>query len=81
MDAQQPPMIVEATTKQRHDVRALEAERGGLRKALILARKRIVYYGTISERRHFNHDLAEIFPVIDAALTHAVTDADRGGGQ
>ena len=38
-----------------------------LRAALEMARKRIVYYGTISDRRHFDHDLAEVYPKIDAA--------------
>lgn len=40
-----------------------------LEKALELARKRIEYYGTIGHRRHFDHDLVEIFPKIDAALS------------
>jgi hypothetical protein len=39
-----------------------------LREALALSRKRIEYYGTISDRRHFDHDLAEIYPKIDAVL-------------
>jgi hypothetical protein len=40
-----------------------------LETALRLARKRIEYYGSISDRRHFDHDLAEVYPKIDAALT------------
>lgn len=47
-----------------------------LLKALKLARKRLEYYGQISDRRHFDHDLKEIFPVIDAALS-----ASRSGGR
>jgi hypothetical protein len=39
-----------------------------LREALKFARNRITYYGTIADRRHFDHDLAEIYPKIDAAL-------------
>lgn len=51
---------------------AKNAEIARLRAALEMARKRIVYYGTISDRRHFDHDLAEVYPKIDAAL--AVTN-------
>lgn len=40
-----------------------------LRAALELARKRIEHYGAISDRRHFDHDLAEVYPKIDAALS------------
>jgi hypothetical protein len=40
-----------------------------LENVLRLARKRIEYYGSISDRRHFDHDLAEVYPKIDAALT------------
>ncbi len=39
------------------------------RKALDLARKRIEYYGAIGPRRHFDHDVTEIFPKIDAVLS------------
>jgi hypothetical protein len=42
-------------------IEALEA-------ALRFSRKRLEYYGTISDRRHFDHDLAEVYPKIDAAL-------------
>lgn len=43
-----------------------------LRAALKCARKRLEYYGTISDRRHFDHDLAEIYPKIDAALNQQI---------
>lgn len=46
----------------------LRSEANRLREALVLARKRIEYYGTISDRRHFDHDLAKVFPKIDDAL-------------
>lgn len=45
-----------------------------LREALKFARQRIVYYGTISDRRHFDHDLAEVYPKIDAALNQQSSD-------
>jgi len=45
-------------------IEALEA-------ALRLARKRLEYYGAISARRHFDHDLAEVYPQIDAATLSA----------
>lgn len=41
-----------------------------LREALKFARKRIEYYGTMVARRHFDHDLAEVYPRIDAALNN-----------
>lgn len=44
-----------------------------LREALKFARKRLEYYGTISHRRHFDHDLAEVYPKIDAALNQQRT--------
>lgn len=46
----------------------LQAENAILREALQLARNRIAYYGHISERRHFDHDQAEILPKIETAL-------------
>ncbi len=39
-----------------------------LRSVLMFVRKRLEYYGTISDRRHFDHDLAEVYPKIEAAL-------------
>lgn len=53
-----------------HDA-ADEIER--LREALKFARKRLEYYGTISHRRHFDHDMAEVYPKIDAALNQQET--------
>lgn len=47
-----------------------QVEHERLRKALELARKRIEYYGQTGHRRHFDHDMAEIFPAIDSALSH-----------
>lgn len=44
-----------------------------LRAALKFARKRIEYYGTISDRRHFDHDLVEVYPKIDGALNQQTT--------
>lgn len=46
----------------------LQAENEMLRKTLKLARDRIAYYGFISDRRHFDHDQAEIMPKLEAAL-------------
>lgn len=46
-----------------------------LHEALKFARKRIEYYGTICERRHFDHDLAEVYPRIDAALTQQLGES------
>jgi len=48
-----------------------KAEVDRLREALKFARKRLEYYGTISDRRHFDHDLAEVYPKIDAALSRS----------
>ena len=49
-------------------IEELEKRVEALEAALRFARKRIVYYGSISDRRHFDHDLAEVYPKIDAAL-------------
>jgi len=40
-----------------------------LAEALKFARRRIAYYGAIGPRQHFDHDMAEIYPKIDAALS------------
>lgn len=52
----------------RRQAEAAEADAERLREALKFARKRIEYYGTMVDRRHFDHDLAEVYPRIDAAL-------------
>lgn len=57
-----------------HDFRKVAVENERLRAALEMARRRIVYYGTISDRRHFDHDLAEVYPTIDAALSNGHGD-------
>ena len=61
----------------RRQAEAAEAQVERLREALEFARKRLVYYGTISDRQHFDHDLAEVYPKIDAALNQQSRENPR----
>ena len=58
----------EAEAALRAQAATSQARIAALEAALRVARKRLEYYGAISDRRHFDHDLAEVYPQIDAAL-------------
>lgn len=58
-------------------IAAKDAEIERLREALKFALKRIEFYGTISDRRHFDHDLVEVYPKINSVINQQSTNMEN----